>query len=165
MSPNEALRPMLAYNDWADEQILAAAESLDDARLDQAIDVGRGTLRRVLIHTWAGEHVWVQRWQGKSETKWPDESAAVTIADLRERFRAAWRERDAFLATLSGADIEREVSYRDSRGSMFRASLHDMIRQMVVHSIHHRAQIVNILRRLGTSAPELDYMMHARVPA
>lgn len=165
MSPSEALRPMLAYNDWADEQILAAAESLDDARLDQSIDVGRGTPRRVLIHTWAGEHVWVQRWQGKIETKWPDESERVAVATLRERFRSAWRERDAFLTTLSGADLDREVSYRDSRGGLFRASLHDMIRQMVVHSIHHRAQMVNILRRLGTAAPELDYMMYVRLPA
>lgn len=164
MSPIESLRPMLAYNDWADDQILAAAESLDDARLDQSIDVGRGTLRRVLIHTLAGEAVWIQRWQGKTETKWPDESERVSVADLRARFRAAWGERDAFWSTLREADLAREVTYRDSRGNLFQATLHDMIRQMIVHSIHHRAQMVNILRRLGASPPELDYMVHIRKP-
>jgi uncharacterized damage-inducible protein DinB len=54
--------------------------------------------------------------------------------------------------------------YRDSRGSKFRATLADMITQGLVHSIHHRAQATNAIRRLGRNAPEMDYMVHIRQP-
>jgi uncharacterized damage-inducible protein DinB len=40
-----------------------------------------------------------------------------------------------------------------------------MLLQLCYHATHHRAQAVNILRRLGTQAPELDYMMRIREPA
>jgi uncharacterized damage-inducible protein DinB len=39
-----------------------------------------------------------------------------------------------------------------------------MLLQGALHSKHHQAQAVNILRRLGAAWPELDYMMHVRKP-
>ena len=40
----------------------------------------------------------------------------------------------------------------------------DMILQGLVHSIHHRAQAVNMLRQLGLGPPEVDYMTSVRLP-
>jgi hypothetical protein len=40
-------------------------------------------------------------------------------------------------------------NYRDSKGSLFKATLNDMLIQNVMHSTHHRAQIVNAIRRVG----------------
>jgi uncharacterized damage-inducible protein DinB len=47
-----------------------------------------------------------------------------------------------------------------------------MVLQMFVHSTHHRAQAVNMLRHVGAVMPvsgnaagQVDYMMMVRVPA
>jgi len=74
------------------------------------------------------------------------------------------RERDAFLAELSDAALQASVTYRDSKGSLFSASLGQMMVQMCVHSTHHRAQAVNMIRRAGGQTPEVDYMVWVRKP-
>ena len=158
------IRTTLHYSDWANDQLLRAVGALTDVELDQPFDMGPGSLRRTLLHIWAGESVWFQRWQGKAETPWPDESERVGIAALAERFRDTWKRRTAWLDTLPNAKLAESVVYRDSKGSRFSTTLGDMMLQMCLHSHHHRAQTVNMIRRLGAAAPELDYMYHTRRP-
>lgn len=156
---------MLTYSDWANGQVLSAAAGLNDAKLDQPFDMGPGSLRRTLLHIYNGEHVWLQRWQGRTESPWPSEDERVSVTDLTGRFRRTWAARSDFLRTVVEAGLAETVVYRDSKGSLFTATLRDMIVQMCTHSTHHRAQAVNMLRRLGGPALELDYMMHVRRPA
>jgi uncharacterized damage-inducible protein DinB len=156
------IRTTLHYSDWANDQLLRAAGGLTDGQLDQPFEMGLGSLRRTLLHIWAGESVWLERWKGKAETPWPDESERVSIAALAERFRDTWKQRTAWLETVATTKLTESVVYRDSKGSRFSATLGDMMLQMCLHSHHHRAQAVNMFRRLGAAAPELDYMYHVR---
>lgn len=165
MTDLTTLRPLLSYGDWANDRVLAAASGLPDGQLDREMEIGPGTLRRTLIHLWAGEDVWLRRWSGEVEARWPTEREPVSVAVLRERFGVTRRARDAFLSNLDAAALPRAQAYRDSRGALFTASLSDMLLQACVHSIHHRAQAVNIVRRLGGGLVELDYMMRLRQPA
>lgn len=158
---------LLEYSDWANVQVLSAAAGLSDEQLDRPLEIGPGpgTLRRVLMHTWAGEDTWLRRWRGEVEAEWPKEGERLSIAQVRERFEATRLQRAAFVGTLDEAALAREQTYRDSRGGLFRATLGDMLVQGIVHSVHHRAQATNAIRRLGGAAPEMDYMMHFRRPA
>lgn len=161
----ETMQAFLKYNDWADGRVLAEAGHLSDAQLDQLFEIGLGTLRKTLKHICDGEYVWVERWQGRTETPWPPYDEKVSAAALQERFAATWQDRSSFFARISDSDLTRIVRYRDSKGSLFDASLSDMIMQGITHSLHHRAQAVNILRRLGAGLVELDYMMWVRESA
>ncbi len=156
---------LLRYNDWANRAMLDAAERLADQALDQPFEMGMGTLRRTMIHIYNGEWVWLNRWQGRSETAWPDESEGASVATLRQRFAQVVRDRDAYLSSLGEADLAEFVTYRDSKGSRFQASRGDMLNQMFVHSTHHRAQAANMVRQLNAGLLELDYMMSLRKPA
>jgi len=159
------IRAILRYNDWADELLLTAAGALSDGQLDHAFDIGRGSLRKTLLHIIVTEEVWAERWRGHAETPWPNEEALVSSATMRERLKLAWKSRDDFLATVPPDELVREVVYRDSFGSLYRASLGDMMLHSCLHSTHHRAQVVNMFRRLGAMPPELDYMYWIRRPA
>lgn len=165
MTDLASLRHVLRHNDWANQELLRAACILDEALLDRPIDVGPGSLRRTLMHILNGEQVWLRRCRGESETPWPDESQKPALGALAEHFAKHVAERDRFLDGLDAARLSREQVYRDSKGSLFRATLGDELFQALHHSIHHRAQAVNIVRRLGGAAPELDYMMWLRQPA
>lgn len=156
-----------AYSDWANAAVLAAAATLTDEQLDREIDIGPrpGSLRRILVHTFNGESTWLERWHNRSEPKWPSEAVKPTIAELSAEFARVARERETFLATLKPGALDVVQPYRDSKGNKFKATLGDMLIQGINHSIHHRAQAVNAIRRLGGPGVELDYMGHVRVPA
>jgi len=166
MADRDTLTRLFEYSDWANAEVLAAAAALSDELLDRGLEIGpgAGSLRRVLTHTWAGEDMWLRRWRGEHEAAWPNESEKLAVAALRDRFEKTRGERQKFIAALRDGDLARNQEYRDSRGSMFRATLGDMLLQGIVHSIHHRAQATNAIRRLGGRAPEMDYMVRIRQP-
>ncbi len=159
------LAEFLKYSDWANGEILRSSEKLTDDQLDQSFDMGRGCLRRTLIHIHAGEHVWLQRWQGRTETPWPNEHVKTSVADIAAQFARTYEERATFLSQLADRDLQNPTTYRDSKGSLFKATLGDMIIQGILHSTHHRAQAVNMLRRAAGVLVELDYMTWVRRPA
>ena len=161
----QSLSDFFRYNDWANDRLLGAAAELSDAQLDQAFDVGVGSLRLTLMHIWAGEETWLQRWRGMAETPWPDQAERISIGELAQRLADTRSRRDAFIAGLSEASLSADVVYRDSLGSQFRATLANMLIQGAVHSTHHRAQAANLIRRTGGPSIDLDYMYWARKPA
>ena len=158
------IRELLHYGDHANDLVFRSALPLSDEALDRPFDMGRGSLRLTLMHIHVGEAVWLQRWRGRTETKWPDEAERAAVATIHERFAGVRRDRDAFLADLSDAALRNSVTYRDSKGSLYNASLGQMMVQLCVHSAHHRAQAVNMIRRAGGQAPEVDYMVWVRKP-
>lgn len=161
----DTLRTLLEYTDWSNDRLLAAAGEMSDEQLDRDMQIGVGGMRRTLLHIYNGEYVWFQRWKGgpSAETPWPSEAEKATVRDLAARFAANRRERDAFLSTLH-TPLGAEQRYRDSRGDPFLATLGDELVQAIMHSKHHQAQAVNIIRRLGLGLVELDYMMRVRRP-
>jgi len=154
----ETIRAFFRYDDWANDRVLLAAGPLTDEQLDRSFEMGRGSLRKTLVHILCAEQVWVQRWQGHAETPWPDEGERAGVAAIVERLREAQRVREVFLSDVRDDALDREIEYRDSFGGLFSAALGDMMLQLCNHSTHHRAQAVNMIRRIGGSPPELDYM-------
>jgi uncharacterized damage-inducible protein DinB len=164
MNLGTTLQTLFAYNDQMNHKLLDAARSLNDAQLDQPFDMGMGTLRKTLAHIYVGEMVWLERWRGNGECKWPGYETSDTPATLGPKFTETARARDAFLSTLTPVQIEARQAYRDSKGNRFTATLHEMLIQGIVHSAHHRAQAVNMIRRVGGPTVEVDFMYSRRVP-
>lgn len=158
----DTARVLFEYTDWSTRELIGCSLELTDEQLDRDMQAGPGTLRRILIHTYNGESVWLKRWQGNVETRWPSESEPIAPGVLLERFEREWLERDRFLALLPPTDLIVPQNYRDSKGSLFRATLGQMVMQTVMHTKHHQAQACNVLKRLGARWPELDYMMRVR---
>jgi uncharacterized damage-inducible protein DinB len=165
MTDTATLVDLFKYNDHANDLVYRAASPLGDDLLDRPLDIGLGSLRRILIHIYNGEFVWLKRWQGQIETGWPREDGRQSPEELLEMLRSLRQERDAFVHSRDARALDAVQIYRDSRGSLFQATLREMILQGFVHSTHHRAQAVNAIRRLGGKAPEVDLMVSVRRPA
>lgn len=160
----ETMRTFYRYNDWANEQLLLAAGQVGDGRLDQPFDMGLGSIRATLMHIIIGEDTFLKRGQGQVEAKWGDEKERVIVVQMKERLADTQRRRDAFFSTLTDSELPKKRVYRDSYGSLYSTTLGDLIVQVCTHSMHHRAQVVNMLRRVGANAPELDYIYWMRRP-
>lgn len=159
------LRHLFAYSDWGNRLVLDGASALSDEQLDRPLEIGPGSLRKILLHTYNGELMWLSRWKQEPARPWPAENVLTPVRELASSYQRVSEERERFFDGLDPAKLSVEQTYRDSKGSPFRALLGEMINQALVHSIHHRAQGVNAIRRVGGPSLELDYMMRIRQPA
>jgi uncharacterized damage-inducible protein DinB len=100
MTSFNPISSLFRCSDRANALVLDAAQRLNTVQLDQPFDMGMGTLQRTLLHIWAGESVWLERWQGHVETPWPDESETISTHAIADRLASVWRQRDAFLNSL-----------------------------------------------------------------
>ena len=165
MDPLAPSRLLLAYSDEMNRRLLEASLPLTDAQLDAAHDIGPGSLRGALVHILVGEVAWLSRWKGGAETRWLTFATPPGVDELTSLADATRVERDAFLATLDESKLAAVQAYRDSAGAMYRAALSDQILQGIVHSTHHRAQAVHLLKRAGGKFVEVDFMYWRRQPA
>ena len=134
--------------------LLDLAHDLDDGALDREFDLGPRTLRATLEHIVRNVEVWTALMRSEPAPARDDAPAIETMAARFERAydafeqlareieaRGTWDER--WLDTLD--DPPREKSYGGA------------IAHVITHSMHHRAQILFMLRRSGVeNVPEGD---------
>ena len=159
MHRRSTLRDLFRHLDWASERVLAAAELLDDARLDRTFDIGPGSLRKTLAHVWVAHWVWLRRIAGEAPPKPPLDIACVPLADLRTFIAESRAARDGALAAMNDEDLARELSYTNFRGEPFVARVETILLHVCNHAAHHHAQALNMLRHAGVAKPaKVDYI-------
>lgn len=158
----ETLAELFAHGDWATDQILTLAEALGDAAIDRPFEMGPGSIRATLHHLWGAERLWLGRWRGEAEPAFPPFDPAMSIQRQRTAFRSVAEQRDALLAASTDRDLHAVVSYRNLRGDPFAQQLGHLMLHVANHGVHHRAQLVNMLRRVGSGLPRpgLDYIYY-----
>jgi uncharacterized damage-inducible protein DinB len=165
MLPSFPLVEFARYGMGMNVKLLDASRTLSDAQLDQPLDIGMGSVRRILRHVLAGEITWLERWRGVTEAVWAEASLPHDLPTLSARFDQTGHDLIHFIEALAPDRLAIEQPYRDSRGTLYRATLGQMILQGLLHSHHHRAQWVNALRRVGGPVVEVDYMYSVRQTA
>lgn len=164
MDALDTIRILLAYSDETNTRLIDAAAGLTDVQLDQPFDMGMGTLRKTLSHIFVGEAAWLARWKQTPGFKWSSVAVPGTIVEMRRLDQTTRADRDAFLDSVTAESLAADQVYLDSTAGEFIATLHDQIIQGIVHSTHHRAQAVNMIRRLGGPLVDVDFMYARRRP-
>lgn len=162
MKRADEIRELYEYNRWANGQVLDAAGRLPEEAFTRDLKSSFPSVRDTLAHILAAEWVWLARWEGASPTGMPEGWASSTYDDLRERWRAFEGRQKEFLAGLTGARLDEEVSYRTTGGEPFRSPLWQMLRHVANHSTYHRGQVITLLRQLGAEAPSTDLIRFYR---
>ena len=153
MTDARQLRTMIAYNQWADEKLLAAVGGLSAEELERPREAYFGSLANNLWHMLIVQRLWLARWRGDpvppverpAIPSWPAAYAASHVA-LRE-----------YVATLTAADLERVVKYTPRSGVPREQPLGQLILHLANHGTAHRAETGLLLERLGRSPGDLDY--------
>ncbi|HEY7601405.1 MAG TPA: DinB family protein, partial [Methylomirabilota bacterium] len=79
MADSRQLRRLVAYNQWADERVLAATQGVSSEELARPREAYFGTIAANLRHTLMAQRIWLARWRGETPR-------------YDEQITAPWRE-------------------------------------------------------------------------
>jgi uncharacterized damage-inducible protein DinB len=147
---HDSLSTMIAHMRWADARV---ADALEHNRVDEAV--------RLFAHVASVEHLWWCRLEQRTPAHavWP----SLSVTDAR---RLAAEHADLFARLVATADdvaLLRTVAYRNSQGTDFTSTVGDIVTHTALHGVHHRGQILRILRAAGHEPPYIDYIQFTRL--
>ncbi len=152
----DLIRAYYQYNDWARERVLKVVAPLDDDELDRPFKIGMGTLRKTLLHIRDAEQWWLLNWSGESADLFAELPETTPIGGLRKETAEIARHRRELFDTLGDGDLTRTVTASPRPGVEMSFKLGDAMVQLGGHGTHHRAQALNMLRRLDVEGPGID---------
>ncbi|HLW61122.1 MAG TPA: DinB family protein [bacterium] len=127
----------------------------------KAFPIGLGSIRATLVHTAAAEWAYVRRLGGEGVSP-ADSPFTLERQPEFDPFAAAWaREAPTTRAALAAiGDPGRPVEFTTRMGPKpmrVRATAGGIAGQLLFHEVHHRAQVMAMLRQSGVAAENLDY--------
>ena len=136
---------LLGHDAWTTRQLLLRCRELPDEQMDRAFEIGSGSLRATFAHLIAcmEGHTDIMRGRTTGETSQED----VSVTGMLTRLTTAAKN----FAEVA-ARVEREGSADDLvtvPGSGRRRSLGGQVAHLLTHSMHHRAQILYMMEKLG----------------
>lgn len=160
------------YLTKARERVFDAVRSLSPEQYHREFSIGMKTLGTTLTHMMIVEWSYMQRIQGRTlppyET-WPIQDEKPPTFAMIEK---TWREQTPQTRLALGAvgDWEKEFKYtstsRENKKTLITVSVSDVFTQMVLHEVHHRAQVMAMLRESGGGNPlenlDFGYLMYNR---
>jgi len=149
------IETLIAYNFWADNEILNACERLSAADFTRQAtpDPGWHSLRGTLVHLLDTEYGWRAALQNLPDFGVMCEADFPNVASLRARWQAeeaAWR---AYIADLAEAALN--AVWREEEN--IRRTRWQTILHVINDGTHHRSEAAAMLTGYGRSPGELDF--------
>ena len=149
---------LLGHDVWTTRQLLLRCRGLTDEQLDRDFDIGHRTVRATLMHVIRNVEVWSDLMAGHSIRE-DQGSNGRSVSALTARLDCA---------AADFATITRAIAQRAGWDQKWVDKLDDpptektyggAIAHVITHSMHHRAQLLYLLRRLGVEdLPEGDVL-------
>jgi uncharacterized damage-inducible protein DinB len=154
-------RALFAFNAWAHGRTFAAVRALPAGVADAPAPSSYPTIRATLAHLASAEWIWLQRWLGSSPTA-PPAWQGGTVEELEADLAGVAAARDAFLATLTDAELAQICTFRTLAGAEFAIALGGLMQHVVNHATYHRGQVATQMRQLGHTPPGIDLLLYLR---
>lgn len=158
MTP-EITRQLFDYNHWANNRALDAAAQLTDEQFTKPLGSSFSSIRDTLSHVCGGEVVWLERFQGRSPSTFPETAGLQTVAALREFWNPYAEQLLAFACSISQAELDRVMEYKTFNFGIYKNPLWQSMQHVANHGTYHRGQVATMLRQLGYK-PILTDLMH-----
>jgi uncharacterized damage-inducible protein DinB len=144
MATSNPIDIMLAHDPWATRQILDACAKLTPEQFHQPFDMGPGSLHATTTHILAA----IRRWTDvlhqvpmRPDFEGPSRTPADLLAALDEVYEA--------YTTVARAHPLDGLVERTRGGKTYQFPRGVVLTHVATHSMHHRAQCLNMLRHLG----------------
>jgi uncharacterized damage-inducible protein DinB len=149
MAMSDPLQILLAHDRWATGKILDACTSLTDAQFHQPFEMGPGSVHNTALHMLGAMRLWCDVLSGEPSTPTrldqdgKKRTASALIALAGETY-------DYFTDLALKHPVEESIS-RERGGKIYTFTCGAVITHVTTHGMHHRAQLLNMLRHLGVN--------------
>ncbi len=156
---------LIAYNQWANAKVLAAAATVGGDDLGRPVAGSHHSVRTTLLHVVRVQDWWLSVLNGKPDRAAdPDPNLPLTqIQQWFDRFHSALQ---TYAGGLTARRLDSAVSAfspRDNREHQWPAW--QLLIHLMNHSSHHRAEAGLMLESLGHSPGDLDFVFFLREQA
>lgn len=155
----DAVRLLYDYNHWANERLLAVAETAPRERLSERVGASFDSIHGTLAHVLGAEILWLSRWRGVSPPRLLGGEDFDNLAAIRARWTAQQHELQAFLDDLTPEKLAAPLQYTNTSGKTFRYPLWQLMLHLVNHGTHHRSELADMLTRVGAAPPPTDLIV------
>ena len=157
----DTIRMLYAHHWWANRTLLDVAAGLGEDAV--AREVGKQfsepTLKRMFLHLYSVDLLWLSRWRGVSPTAPVERDVlreaeiAPTLAALGERWVDLERDQATYVDGLRDSDLTQVVHYRLLSGKAYTQPLVLLLHHVTDHGTHHRSEIATMLTMVSGSPP------------
>jgi len=149
----DLLDRFLQHDAWTTRQLLEICATLSGELLDNEFDIGHRTLRATLHHIISNMEIWTSLMAEQVFERPTDQ----TISGLFRRLSAAETHLRSIARRTADANAWNELWIDSLDDPPRQKSFGTAIAHVVSHSMHHRAQLLYMLRQTGvTPLPEGD---------
>ena len=142
------IRSLYSHQFWADDELLKAVNACEAAQTDPEM--------LHALHHIANVQLYLLSRLKKESFDMATFKEQPPYSQLLERFQQSHAANDAFLASLTEADLAHPFEMPFFKANF---TLLEGMTQMILHSQNHRGQCLTRLRELGAKPPTLDYIL------
>jgi uncharacterized damage-inducible protein DinB len=153
---------LLGHDAWGTGEVLRACAGLSEEQWHRRFDIGPGSLHDTLTHIVGAMLRWADRIDGPPRALRPtiENGTRRTPAEIRTLLEGAAADLAASAARARQRGLGTQVDITLG-GTPYRFTLGAMLVHVTTHGMHHRAQCLNMLRRLAVPGvsdqlPDLD---------
>ncbi|MHC4415908.1 MAG: DinB family protein [Planctomycetota bacterium] len=150
---------LLRHNAWATRVLLERCRGLTETQFTRVFEIGPGSLHDTLLHIVGAMWRWTDRISGRADRPFVEKDRRLTPDEIINLLDTTSSELETVMKQVVDGDRldeNMEVVIRGQQRS-FVFTRGTAIVHVLTHGVHHRAQALNMLRRLGVSdLPEID---------
>jgi uncharacterized damage-inducible protein DinB len=150
--PESIFIEFVHFNNWANQQVLAACQKLTDEQLDTVIPGAYGTIRKTMEHIIRAEAGYVRRLTGsrpEPSFDWKEKHSLAEVA------KYAMQVGEALLDMAQKVSPDDMVADEDDNGKPISYQARLIFIQIIDHGIEHRTNITTILNQGMMEPPDV----------
>jgi uncharacterized damage-inducible protein DinB len=146
------------YSYWANRRLFEVVSQLRPDEFCRDVAGAYGSVRNTLVHVLSAEWGWLERCGGLPRGPKLDPANYKTPDVLIAEWALVERAFRAFLEKLTESDLERVVEFSFGGEVKHRRTVAHLLWHATSHAVHHRGQVVILLRLLERPAGSFDVL-------
>jgi len=154
------LRRLYDYGYWANRKLFLVLEQMAPDQFTQPVAGSYGSIRNTLVHVLSAEWGWLDRCGGPARGPALSADDYPTVASLAQAWSIVEGHVRAFLDGLRDEDLDRLVEFVIPRSEKRIMPLGALMQHAAAHGVHHRGQVVLLVRLLGYTPGNVDMLLY-----